>query len=136
MPKRSGFKIYEPLGVEGGAVIAGFEVKVRPGRAARGASKADNVPCIHPVSGLDVTARKMAVEGFQAIGVAYHHKVAVTSHIFGDANLAVKGCGNRSAGWIRQVYALVTAPVTVAVKRTGLHLVGAAVGIQGIHHPN
>ena len=58
----------------------------------------------------------MAVECFQAVCMTYHNKVSVATHIFRYTNLSVKGGRNRGAGRIRQVYALMTAPVTVPVK--------------------
>ena len=78
----------------------------------------------------------MAVEGFKAVGVTDNHKVAVSANIVRYAHLTVKGCRNWSSGWIRQVYALVTAAVTVPEMRAGLSLVGAAERIQGIYNPD
>ena len=127
VPERTCFKIYEPGGVKSSAPVSRLKVKVRASRAPGGPSKADYIPGIHPVSGLDVTAGKMAVECLQAVGVTDYHKVSVAANVFRYTNLSVKGGRDRGAGRIRQVYALMTAPVTVPVLRSGMRLIGAAV---------
>ena len=135
MPERAGFEVNEPGRVEGGTLVAGFEVQVRAGRAAGGTAQADDIAGADPVSGLYVAFGQMAVVSLKTVGMANHHQITIASYIVRDAHAAVKGGRDGRAGRIRQIDALMPAAMAVTVLRTRLYHIGAHIGIQGIYNP-
>ena len=135
VPQRPRLKVDEPGGVESGAPVAGFKMQVGAGGTAGRAAQADDIPGAHPFSRFHVAFGQVAIEGFQAVGVAYHHQVAVTSHIVRYAHAAVKCHGNGRSRRIRKINALVPAAMTVAEQGARFNHVGAYIGVQGIYYP-
>ena len=125
--------VRDPLRIEGVALVARLEVEVRAGGAAGGTTQADLVARMHPVAHLDLSLRKMAVVGLQAVLVADHDEVAVALVIRGHAHAAVECRHHGRARPERQVHALVAPPVAVAEAGEDLGAVGAHERARGVH---
>ena len=106
--------------------------------AAGRAAEAYHLTGSHPVSGLDVDAGQVTVEGLYSVHVTYDHEVAVGSQRLGYADLAVESGVDGSARRQRQIDTLMAPAATgaeLAARIDGTY-VRTAVLAQTVHEPD